>query len=641
MALAFLRRHRWWFNWFLVLIIASFVYFYIPAFRSGEPGSPGESLTVVGGLPISVGEFERSYLDQRRRLEQMAQRRLDDATLRSFRLEERVLDGLISDRLVRIEAQRLGLSIDDEAVARYIAGMPAFQESGRFVGAAEYRRRLGAQGLNTQDFEASVRTSLLRQRLVELVGDGASDSPAAAEREFRRRSEQIKLEYVLVDAARYRPEVQIGESEVQAQFDAHKEAYRIPEKRVVSYLLVDTRSLESRVSVTDHDIDAYYQEHKEEFRQQEQACASHILVKVKSDSNPDGHPEDAARRLAQGLLDEVNKGGDFAAIARRASEDKGSASRGGDLDCFPRGRMVPEFDQEAFSLSAGQTSGLVRSPFGFHIIRVTSRQEEALLPLARVKDRIRQQVLAQRVQALAEEKAQAIAEALRRGKSLAEAGQPQGFDVQKSVPLARGESLAPLDSQLLVARAFELKAGAVDREPFLVSGGVAFIGLPEVQPSRLPELAQVVERVRADLLEQKAFERAREAAQQLASQAEAQGLEKAATARKLVRKETAGLVSRGQPLGDLGVGQALEDVAYALPEKTLSQPVRVAAGYAILRVLDKKPFDPVEFEKQKVGLMASLREELSNQMFEAYLSQVRERVPIERNVEALRRVTAR
>jgi peptidyl-prolyl cis-trans isomerase D len=639
MALAFLRRHRWWFNWFLVVVIASFIYFYIPAFQSGDAGGPGEALATVGGLPITVGEFQRSYVFQRQQLERMSQRRLDAATLRSFGLEQRVLDALVSERLVSLESKRLGITVDDVTVAREIARLPMFQSAGRFVGMGEYRRRLELQGSTPQAFETSVRVNLLRSRLEDLVASPVGVTSADAEREFRRRQERVKLEYVLVDAARFRGQASASDEEARARFDANPDAYRAPEKRVLAYVLVDDRALEARVAVTDRELEAYYQERREDYRQEEQACASHILVKVRSEASPEGHAEEEAKRLAGERLAELRRGADFAALARRASEDAGTAQQGGEMGCFPRGQNVPEFDNAAFSLSPGELSEPVRSQYGYHIIRLASRREESVLPLAQVKERVRRQVVSRRVEELADQASQGIGAALGKGQSLEEAAKNQGLTVQKSAPLARGETLPPLDSPGLSSRAFELKPGEVHREGFVVSRGYAFIQLAEVQAPRLPEFKELAERVKADVLEDKALAAARARAEELRSQAQKLGLEKAASAAGLVRKETPAPVGRGEPMGDLGASLALDEAAYSLPDKTLSEPVRVPSGWALLRVLERTAFDPVEFEKQKAGILAALREQRRSELFEAYMGQLKQRTPQTRNAEALRRAS--
>jgi peptidyl-prolyl cis-trans isomerase D len=637
MALALMRRHRRWLYIFLWLVIAAFIILYIPAFQDEGQGTPGETVVNVGGLPVSVGEFQRTYYRQRQMYDRLYQGRLDEAMLRQLGLEEQVLESLVSDRLVELEAKRLGVSVSDEAVARAIATSPEYQDEGRFIGTDEIRRRLDLQGLSEEDFEHSLRRQLLRGSLEGLVGASVSVSDAEVEREFRRRTEQVKLEYVLADAARFRAEIQPTEAEIAARFEEKKDAYRVPEKRVVSYVLLDRATLQPQVAVTDRDLEIYYLDRREEFRQEEEACASHILVKVKTGDAGEGHPDEEARAIAQGLLDQVKAGSDFAALAKKSSEDQGSAANGGDLGCFPPGRMVPEFDDAVFALEPGQTSDLVKTSFGYHVIRLASKRESTVLPLAQVKERIRAAVTDRKVRDLGEQKAQAMAEALARGEALEAAAAAQGLTVQKSAPFARGETPPVLSSPTLVARVFAMKAGDTEKEGFGLPQGAAFISLLEVQPARTPTLAEVRDKVRGDLVDEGAFTRARSVAAEVKAKAEKLGLEKAAAAAGLVRKETPALTGRGQPLGDLGTGAALEDAAFSLPEKATSDPVRTGGGWAVVRVLERKPFDPAAFAAQKGQVAVSLRQQKQQELFRAFVVAARERYEITRDARAYRR----
>jgi peptidyl-prolyl cis-trans isomerase D len=639
MALGFMRRHRRWLVVFLWLVILAFIVLYVPAFQDADVGSPGETLAEVGGVPITVGEFQRAYMRQRQRMQQMYGNQLDPAMLERLGLDEQVLSSLIEQRLVRLEAERLGLSIDDESLARAISESPAFQQNGRFVGPAEIRRLLDLQGVSEREFEDSLREQLLAERLESLVTDGVTISAQEAEREFRRRTEQVKAEYVQVPADRFKTEVTITDDEVKAAFQARREEFRVPEKRTVSYLLVDASALRARAAVTDAEINTYYADRRDQFTEPEQACTRHILVKVKATPDAkEGHAEEEARRLAQAALEEVQGGADFAAVARKVSEDVGSAAQGGDLGCSPRGRMVPEFDNVAFDLQPGQVSDLVKTTFGFHVIRLESRRDETVPALAQVKERIRQTLVTQKASQLVADKVQAVADGLRRGRSLEEVGRIEGLAVQKSAPFARGERPPVLDSPVLVARAFELQRGETESDQIPVSAGQAFIGLPEVVPSKLPELAEARDKVKETLVKERSLERARALAADVRARAEREGLEKAATALGLVRKETPSLVGRGDPLGDLGANRPLEEAAFSLPEKTLSEPLPVASGYAVLRVLERKPFDPAAFAIQKTQITSDLRQQRQDQLFRSYMNRARERYPVARRPAAMQRI---
>jgi peptidyl-prolyl cis-trans isomerase D len=637
MALAAMRRHRRWLYGFLWIVIAAFVILYFAPLGKGNEGTPAEAVVTVGGLPVSLSDFQRAYNRQKQYYSQLYQGRLDESMVQQLGIGRQVLDTLVSDRLVELEAKRLGIRVSNEALARAIATSPEFQDGGKFIGADEIRRRLDLAGLDEEEFERSLKERLERESLERLVGSDVEVSDAEVEREFRRRNEQLRLEYVQVDAERYKAAVQPSDDEIRARFDAKRDSYKIPEKRVVSYVLIDRASLQPQVAVTDRELEIYYNDHRDDYRQEEQACASHILIKVKQGDAGEGHSDDEAKALAQKLLDDLKAGADFATLAKKYSEDTGSASSGGDLGCFGPGRMVPEFDDAVFALEPGALSGLVKTSFGYHIIRLASKKDAMVLPFAQVKERIRATILDKKLSELGDQKSGALADALAHRKSLEEAARASGLTVQKSVPFARGETPPPLVSPTLVARAFQMKPGEAEKEGFALPQGAAFISLAEIQPARAPELKDVKDKVRADLVEEAALAKAHETANELRAKADSVGLDKAAAALGLVRKETPSLTGRGQPLGDLGSGLALEEAAFALPEKTLSAPVRTQSGWAVLRVLEKKPFDAAQFASQKPRLRASLREQRQAEVFSAFLAAARDRYQITRNAEAYRR----
>mgnify|MGYP001057475624 CR=1 FL=1 len=210
---------------------------------------------------------------------------------------------------------------------------------GAFIGAAEIRRRLDLQGLSEEDFGESLRRQLLRQSLESLVGAPVSVSDAEVEREFRRRNEQVKLEYVLADADRFRAAIQPTEDEIKERFEAKKDAYRIPEKRVVSYVLLDRATLQPQVTVTDRDIEMHYLDRREEFRQEEEACASHILVKVKAGEEGEGHLVEAGvirkgtNHLDLAVVDPVGVQRHQGACLGQTAKEHDASSLTHQLDC--------------------------------------------------------------------------------------------------------------------------------------------------------------------------------------------------------------------------------------------------------------------------------------------------------------------
>lgn len=634
MALSFMRRHKKWLAVFLWLsipaLIITFVTLYIPTGDAATGGGDGV-VAKVGGERITATEYQRAYRRQRDQLQRMYQGRLDPAMMEQLGIREQTLQSLVEQKLVALEAARLGLSVDDETLARELRTSPMLQENGAFIGAAEIRRRLDQAGVSEIEFQEGMRADLVARRLQSVVTDGVVVSPGEIEREYRRRNEQAKVEYVRVDAAA--PATPPTDAEAAARYEAKPDAYKLPERRVVSYALVAAEALRSRVTVTEAEVAGYWNDHKDEFRTPAESCASHILFKVKPTPDAkEGHEDAEAKKLAQSALDQLKAGADFAAVAKKLSEDEGSKDKGGDLGCFTRESMVAEFSNAAFSQAIGQLSSEpVKTSFGYHVIRVASRQDEHEQPLSQVKESIRARLSAQRTQALAQSQVQSMSTALGSGRSLEAAAKELGLTVQKSAPLARGSAEPPLSSPQLVARAFELKVGETAHEPFRVGpGDQAFIALAEVQAPRVPPLSEVTAKVKEDIARERSLEAARVRAAEVRALAEKDGLEKAATARGLVRKETPQLIGRGDALGELGATQALEQAVYDAPVGAISEPVAVEGGYAIVRVLERKPFDDAAFAKEKDTLAGSLREARKQQLFRAYMTQARQRFPVER-----------
>jgi peptidyl-prolyl cis-trans isomerase D len=634
MALAFLRRHQRWFHVLLGFVILGFIVFYIPMFRDAAAGAASEEVGRVADLPITAQEYQAAYTLRRSQYERMYQRRLDPEMLKMMGIGNQVFDSLVEQRLVELESRRHGLVVSDKDLAQMVAGMPYFHDQGRFVGAERVRQALESQGQSIETFERALRHDALRKQLEALVTDGVSVTPAEVEAEYKKRNEEIKVEYVLVDTAKYAADATATDDEVKARFDAAKEAYRIPEKRAASYVWIDPQALRSQVAVTDAEIETHRKANEDKYTDPEQVCARHVLVKVKDEAAKEGRTDEQAKAAATEILAQLKGGADFATVAKKSSEDTGSAPSGGDLGCFGHGSMVQEFDTAAFGLKEGELSDLVKTQYGYHIIKVSEHRAARPQAPEVVKNTIRMELTTSRAQALAEQKSQTVAAALAKGTKLEDAARNNGLQPQTSAPVGRQEPVAPFDDEV-VRQLFDLKAGETTKQAVPLRGGSIFLSLTEVKPAHLPEIAEVKDKVKADVLKDKALEQARTKAEELKAKAGA-GLDKAAAALGLTRKETPAFVKRGEAIGDIPAG-SVDEAAFALAPATISDPLRVPTGYAVLRVVEKKEIDPAKFDKEKESIAASLLAQRRTQLFDAYLTQMRRRFPVEKREDILSR----
>lgn len=633
MALAFLRRHRRWFFVFLWVVILAFVILYIPNL---DPATRLADSTVatVGGRSIPASEFQKQYLRQRRQFLTMNQG-VDESMLERMGLREQVLSTMVREELEEIEADRLGFHADDQAVIKAITEDPQLQTDGRFVGSATLTRLLQQQGMTVADFENEVRRQLKTQRLREAVTDGVSVSEAEVSAEFRRRSELIHAEYVHIPIAQFEAAIQPTDDEVKARFEANKERYRLPERRVLSYLLVDPIDLRAKVLPTGAEVENYYRTHTAEFTTPPQVCGRHILVKTKQNAGaPEGHDEAEAKALAEAALTRLKKGEAFEKVAKEKSEDS-SAANGGSLGCFGREQMVPEFSSVAFSLQPGSMSDLVKSSFGYHIIKVDTTLPGSTQPLEQARKRIETQLQDTKSRDLASQKAEAVATALKANQTLEQIATTQGLAVKRSEPLLLGKGAGVLTSPLLLSQAFELKAKETSKDGFPAGAGAVFVRLDEILPPKIPDLGEVKEEARKDLVRARAREKAQEAAKALAAEAERTDLAKAAAKAKAARTETKGLVGRGQAFTEIPQSSVLEDQVFNLPEKKISGPLDTPSGVAIARVIEKKSSDEAALVQQRDSIREGLIAAKKDRLFSSYLQTLADRYPISRNAEAL------
>ncbi|MBK5254661.1 MAG: peptidyl-prolyl cis-trans isomerase [Vicinamibacteria bacterium] len=634
MALAFLRRHRRWFFVFLWVVILAFVILYIPNFDPAT-GIAESSVATVGGRSIQASEFQRQYLRQRRQFLEMNRGQIDEAMLERMGLREQVLSSLVREQLESLEADRLGFMVDDQSVVKAITEDPQLQTEGRFVGAAVLSRLLQQQGMTAADFENQVRRQLKAQRLREAVTDGVTVSDAEVGAEFRRRSDLVRAEYVFIDTARFEGTIQPTDDEIEARFEANQERFRLPERRVLSYLLVDPIELRAKVLPTGTEIESYYRNNAAEFTTPPQVCARHVLIKAKQNAGAaEGHEDAEARMLAEAALARLRNGESFEEVAKDKSEDS-SAPTGGSLGCFGRGQMVPEFEAAAFSLEPGAMSGLVKSSFGYHIIKVDTKLDGSTLPIDQVRTRIEQELQDSKARDLASQKAETVAEAVKAGKSLEQIAAAESLSVRKSEPLQLGKGSGVLTSPVLLSSAFALKAKETSQDGFQAGSGAAFVRVDEIQEPRTPQLSEVKEEVKQDLIRALGRDKAHEAARALVADAERTDLTKAAARAKLTRVETKGLVGRGQAFSEIPQNSVLEDEVFGLAEKKLSPPIDTPTGVAVVRVIEKKSSDQVALVLQTDAIRRSLVAAKKDRLFSSYLQTLTERFLITRNAETL------
>jgi peptidyl-prolyl cis-trans isomerase D len=630
-----MRQHRSWLKWSLGLVVLSFVIFYIPEFMrsTGADAAAGETIANVAGYEITAGEFRRTYQAQLQAYRSSYGSNMSEQLLKQLGIDQQILQQLLDERAALAEAERLGIKASDEEVRQRIFSMPAFQENGAFIGEQRYQQLLRMQRppLSAAEFEDSVRRSVAVEKLRATVTEWLSVADQELEQEYRRRNDKVKLAVVGFTADTFRSQVTATDADIAAYFDAHKNDFKIPEKRKIRFLLIDVEAMRAKITVPPGDIERAYNNNIEQYTTPEQVRASHILLKT------EGKDDAAVKAKAEDLLKQAKAGADFAEMAKKNSEDEGSAKNGGDLDYFQRGKMVAEFDQAAFALQPGQISDLVKTQYGYHIIKLVDKKPATTRTLAEVRQQLNDQLAYERAQAQAADLAQKLERDISKPVDLDRVARANGLTVQESGFFARDEPIMGLGPAPEVAnRAFDMKQGDVSGA-LRGSRGFVFETLVAKQDPYIPKLEEVKERVRDEVVKEKARALSKQKAVEIAAKLKsAPDFEKAAKAAGVEAKTTE-LITRESPIPDLGNAPAVEDVAFKLPVGAVSDAVATDNGSAVIKVLEKKESTPDEWKNAKDRFREEVLNDRRNRFFGAYMVKAKQRMKIEVNRETLQR----
>lgn len=413
----------------LAVLIVPFAFFGMDAYFSDGPG--GSEVATVGKSRITAAEFDQALRTQQDRMRDAAGGQVDRALLDSPALRQAVLDNLVNQRLLALYSADKHFSVSAQQLQSTIAAVPAFQENGQFS-LGRYDAQLRAQGMTPEMFESRLAQDLRIQQLALSVGESAFVADGSAQRFLIAQTEEREIRELRFPAARYLTDVKLADNAVQAYYDANPSRYERPARLKAEYVVLDAEAVRRRVSVSDDEVRAFYDGNQSRFGQPEERKARHILIQVGADASADELAQ--AQAKVDTLLARLRKDPkQFAAIAKEASQDPGSASRGGDLGFFSRGVMVKAFDDAAFSLQKDEISEPVRSDFGFHIIQVTDIKAATVRPFAEVKDEIvaelRDQAASRRYAELAEQFSNLVYE---QADSLQPAAEQLGLQIRHS-----------------------------------------------------------------------------------------------------------------------------------------------------------------------------------------------------------------
>ena len=591
--ITFMRRYRKGLQIGLLVVIVAFVaslfVFGSRSFDGGESG--GDRVATVNGERISRKQYQDRFQAVLDYYSQVNRGRLTAEMAEQLGLRDRVVDELVTEAVVVQRAQAEGLAIDDEEFNAAVHSMREFQDNGRFS-MDRYRRFLQMRG---SDAERELRRYLTLRKVQRVILGGVKATDAEVEQAWQIRQEQVRAAWALVELAPLMTTATAGDEEIAAYLKEHPDDFKQPERRRVQYVTLVTKDFTPKIS--DADVEKYYTEHTKEFETPRQVHASHVLARVGETGGSEA--EDKARDKVADVIRRARAGEDFGKLAREISDDPGSKDKGGDLGWVSQGDMVPPFEQALFALKKGElTAEPVRTPYGFHAIKVLDVREGTRKPLKDVAVQIRDRLAAEAAEKAARAKADEMRPALQQAKDFMAQARTLGLaPVETSMTKAARPPGMPEGADSLEDAAFALALGGVTT-PVKTPAGWVVLKTTDSLPAGVPPLAEIRERVAASVRRQKADAVAAGKAKQLAEEAKSGKLEDVAKKLGASFGETPRF-SRGKPAERLP-GDA-QMAALQTPAGETSPAVRTPQGYYVVKVLERAPAGPVDpLEKDKL-----------------------------------------
>lgn len=587
----FIRKHTKITMWLLfLLIVPSFV---LLGLNDHNPSSgSSDAVARVDGRDITQAEWDAAHRTEIDRL-RASMPTLDVKLLDSPEARYATLERLVRDRVMATAAEKSHLNTSDQRLARELQDNPqiaALRKPDGSLDMERYRELLGTQGLTPEMFEANVRADLSTRQVMTGVAATGFSSAAVADAALNAYFEKRELQLARFNPADYAAKLVPAEADLDQYYQANLNLFRAPEQASIEYVVLDADAVSKTIVVNESDLKTYYEQNAQRLSGAEERRASHILLNAPK-SAPAAERE-AAKAKATQLLAAVRKSPEtFADLARKNSQDTGSAAKGGDLDFFARGAMVKAFEDAAFTLKKGEVSELVETDFGFHIIRVTDIKTPKQRSFEEMRPEIEAELKKQQIQKKFAESAEIFTNGVyEQSESLKPVAERLKLEIRNAANISRTPAPdakgvlanAKFLNALFSADALEKKRNteAIEAGPNQLASG----RVTQYTPAKALPLAEVKDRVRALWLAARSAEEARkDGAAKLAAW---KANPAAATLPETMVVSRAATKNLPPPLLDA----ALRADPAALP--ALSGVDLAAQGYAVIKVTQVLPREP-------------------------------------------------
>lgn len=608
----------------LAIIILPFAFWGVDSYN--RSGNAAEVAATVNGTKITQQEFGNALRQQQDRLRQQLGANFDAAMLDNPEMKRAVMENLVTQRLLVERAKAVGLVVTDDQVVQVIGGIEAFQDGGSFD-KKRYEIALANQNMSPLMFEARLRDDMLWQQMQDAYLQNGFASSSVAENIIRLNEQQRIVSVSAVSFQPFMAQAKVDEDALKNYYEQNQKELQVQEQAKVEYVKLSVDNLLTKVEVNKEDARRYYDEHQSDFGAPEERQAAHILIAVAA-ATPQAE-QDAAKAKSEQLLQQVSKTpARFAELAKLNSQDTGSAANGGDLGFFGRGMMAKPFEDAVFALKVGEISGLVKSDYGYHIIKLVAVKPSRALPFDEAREgvvnKLRQQKAADMFAELAEKFSNTVYE---QSDTLKPAADLAGAKIEQSGWLIKGMAAGEPWTANMLQAIFNDEVAKNKRNTAAIevaANTLVAARILEYKPAAVRALSEVREVIRQKLVQQQALELAAKQGKTMLEQLQRGD-------KPILSWGAAQSVTRAQH-GSLDTGLARQ-IFQANPARL---PQYVGAedaqnGYVLVRLDAVKEGEAIN-DAKRARYAQQLRQLTGEEMFQAYLSDAKQQATIKVNL---------
>jgi len=555
-----------------------------------------------------------------------------------------LIDQMIQDRAATYAFGKLGLSVsDDEVLAGLMQVYPQAFKDGKLVSQEQLEQAfLSQQNMTLTDGINEMRRQLLLRKLQNVAFTSVVVTKSEVDQAIIHKHQTAKIEYIAFPAAKFRDQVKVTPEALQQAYRKNPSIYNLPERRSFQVLIADQAKMAQSMTVTDAQLRAAYASSMDSFRTPERVKVRHILLMTQGKSDAE---KKAALAKAQDLLKQVRAGGDFAELAKKNSQDPGSAPNGGDLGFIVRGQTVAPFEKFAFSAKPKEISDLVTTEYGYHIIQALEKEPARVKPFDEVKDSIAEQLKKQGVNdKMQASMDQARAALLKAPGSAAEVAKQFDLELVTAKDLAAGDAIPSLGASPAISGVVTgMKPNDVSDVQVVPGNKLALVVLNAITPAKPAEFSEVEAKVRdmyvtseatrlADISAKKVGDRVR-AGEDLAAIAKTEKLDSTKSNDVTINDSITGL----------GPAAQLPDI-FTKPVNSVIGPVSVEGRNIIYKILDRQSPDPNNYSNERDAAIQELKQQKARSMYglfqDSLMEQARQDGKLKIHQNAIRQLIA-